>query len=104
MLIADVLALYGEIHGPKTRRPDLIGGAIGKLTDFFAGRPVAIITAALCNEYVAWRTNQVDARSKKDGNHIKSSTARRELVVLSAALRWCWKEGKLDRPDRTARN
>jgi len=29
---------------------------------------------------------------------IKSSTARRELVVLSAALRWCWKEGKIDRP------
>lgn len=29
---------------------------------------------------------------------MKSATARRELVVLSAALRWCWKEGKLDRP------
>ena len=25
VLIADVLAEYGEVHGPKTRRPDLIG-------------------------------------------------------------------------------
>jgi len=29
---------------------------------------------------------------------VSASTARRELVVLSAALRWCWREGKLDRP------
>ena len=88
----------GELHGPKTRRPDLIGGAIAKLTDFFGGRTVACITAASCNEYVAWRTAQGDARSKRGGSPIKPSTARRELVVLSAALRWCWKEGKLDRP------
>jgi integrase len=93
-----MLALYGEVHGPKTRRPDLIGGAIAKLTDFFGGQMVACITAAVCNEYVDWRTAQSDARSKRDGNRVKASTARRELVVLSAALRWCWKEGKLDRP------
>ena len=35
VLIADVLAEYGEVHGPKTRRPDLIGFAIAKLLDFF---------------------------------------------------------------------
>src|SRR4051794_6638495 len=31
VLIADVLADYGEFHAPTTRRPDLIGGAIAKL-------------------------------------------------------------------------
>jgi integrase len=46
---------------------------------------------------VRWRTQQVNARAKQDGRPIKVSTARRELVVLSAALRWCWKEGKVDR-------
>jgi integrase len=29
---------------------------------------------------------------------VSKSTARRELIVLSAALRWCWKHGLLDRP------
>ena len=29
---------------------------------------------------------------------MSASTARRELVVLCAALRWCWKHGLLDRP------
>jgi len=98
VLIADALSEYGEHHARRTRRPDLIGGAIGKLTDFFGGRTVATVTGASCNGYVEWRTNQTDARSKRGGRAIKPSTAGRELVVLGAALRWCWKEGKLDRP------
>src|SRR5206468_2178858 len=98
VLIADALSEYGEKHAPTTRRPDLIGGAINKLLDFFGGRAVAAITSATCNEYAHWRTSQTDARASQDGKPIKASTARRELVVLSAALRWCWKEGKIDRP------
>ena len=98
VLIADALSEYGEKHAPRTRRPDLIGGAIGKLVDFFGGQSTATITTASCNQYVHWRTCQTDARTAQDGTRIKASTARRELVVLSAALRWCWKEGKLDRP------
>ena len=50
-----------------------------------------------CNAYVRWRTQQVNARAKKNGKPITEATARRELVVLGAALRWCWKEGKIDR-------
>ena len=97
VLIADVLADYGELHGPTTRRPDLIGSAINKLVDYFGDGPAATITSASCNGYVRWRIRQVDARAKKGGKSIKASTARRELVVLAAALRWCWKEGKIDR-------
>jgi integrase len=98
VLIADVLAEYGDIHGPKTRRPDLIGFAIGKLLDFFGDRTTGSITRAACNAYVDWRVKQAQARHSLNKKPIKSSTARRELVVLSAALRWCWKEGKIDRP------
>ncbi len=98
VLIADALAEYGEKHAPTTRRPDLIGGAIGKLIDFFGPRAAAAVTSASCNEYVQWRVRQPDARALQDGKRIKPSTARRELVVLGAALRWCWKEGKIDRP------
>jgi hypothetical protein len=99
VLIADALSEYGEKHAPTTRRPDLIGGAISKLIDFFGARSVATVTSASCGEYVQWRVRQTDARAKlKRGRSIKPATARRELVVLGAALHWCWKEGKIDRP------
>jgi integrase len=96
--IADALAAYSEKHAPTTRRPDLIGGAAIKLADFFAGKSAAAITAAACVDYVAWRSAQKDARAKAARKRVSASTARRELVVLSAALRWCWKHGLLDRP------
>lgn len=95
--IADVLIEYGTRHAPSTRRPDLIGGAIIKLEEFFGARTVATITAAACGEYVAWRILQADARSKVATRTVKASTARRELVVLGAALTWCWRENRLDR-------
>jgi integrase len=98
VLVADALAEYGENHARRTRRPDLIGGAMDKLIDFFGERTMAAITAASCASYVRWRTSQRDARAARGGASIKASTARRELVVLGAALRWCWKEGKIDRP------
>jgi len=97
VLIADVLAKYGENHGPTTRRADLIGVAIGKLVEFFGDKTLAGISSVTCNAYVRWRLQQVNARAKKNGKPIKESTARGELVVLGAALRWCWKEGKIDR-------
>jgi integrase len=98
VLIADVLAEYGEVHGPKTRRPDLIGFAITKLLDFFGDKTAGSITRASCDGYVDWRVKQSPARGSHGGRSIKPATARRELVVLSAALRWCWKEGKIERP------
>jgi integrase len=98
ILIADALAEYGEKHAPTTRRPDLIGAAISKLLDFFGDRTVATVTNSTCSSYVHWRVSQTDARASQTGRPIMASTARRELVVLGAALRWCWKEGKIDRP------
>ncbi len=97
VLIADVLADYGENHGPTTSQPELIGAAISKLLEFFGDQTVAAITSAACKKYVQWRVRQFNARAKVKAKPIKSSTARRELVVLGAALRWCWKEAKLDR-------
>jgi integrase len=98
VLIDDVLAEYGDKHAPTTRRADLIGIAMEHLLGFFAGRTCATVSSATCADYVRWRTAQTDGRAKRNGRRVKASTARRELVVLGAALRWCWKEGKLDRP------
>ena len=97
ILIADVLADYGEFHAPSTKSSDLIGGAINKLVDYFEDRTADAVISTACRDYVRWRTLQVNARAKRNGKSIKPSTARRELVVLGAALRWCWKEGKIDR-------
>jgi integrase len=59
----------------------------------------AIAAKLSCTDYVDWRSTQKDARAKNEySKRVSVSTARRELVVLSAALRWCWKEGLLDRP------
>ncbi len=98
VLIDDVLAEYGDRHAPTTRRADLIGIAFDHLLGFFGGRTCATVSSATCADYVRWRTAQADGRAKHDGRRVKAATARRELVVLAAALRWCWKEGKLDRP------
>jgi hypothetical protein len=97
VLIADVLAEYGENHGPTTRRADLIGGAINKLLEFFGDQTASTITSAACKKYVQWRVRQFDVRAKVKKKPIQASTAGRELVVLGAACRWCWREGKLDR-------
>jgi integrase len=98
-MIADVLAQYGEQHGPQTADQQRIGFAIDKLVDFWKDRPVSGITPDTCSQYVTWRTAQRDARSKKKpGKPIKRATARRELVVLAAALQWCFEEHKLNRP------
>lgn len=98
VLIADVLAEYGETHGPTTERPEVIGLAIAKLAEFWTVKTVAAVRPAACVEYVGWRSAQKDGRSKSENARtVKASTARRELVVLAAALTWCWKEGKLDR-------
>jgi integrase len=70
------------------------------LLEFFENSHVDAVTKRACSEYVRWRTAQADARAvrAKLPRPVKASTARRELVVLGAALRWCWKEAKIDRP------
>jgi integrase len=97
VLIADVLSEYAEKHGPSLRRADLVGIAITRIDEFFADRTVATIMPASCVDYVAWRGGHTNPRAKVNARPIKKATARRELVVLGAALAWCWKAGQLDR-------
>lgn len=96
-MIADVLSEYGEKHGSRVIRQDLIGIAIDKLKAFFGDSKVSEIVTSKCNAYIDWRMKQADPRFKRNAPLIKSSTAGRELSVLSAALNWCHREGKLDR-------
>jgi integrase len=98
-LIGDALAEYCDKHGPTIARPDGLALEVERLTEFFGDKFVSEITETLCHGYVAWRCAQTDKRATKSiGRTIKPTTARRELVTLSAALNWCFRNKKLDRP------
>ena len=99
VLIGDCLAVYCEKHGPSIARPDGLALEVERLAEFFGDRFVAEVTPERCNEYVEWRCAQTDKRATKSkGRAIKASTAKRELVTLSAALNWCWRNKRIDRP------
>lgn len=82
VLIADALRLYAEGHAPTTADPARIGWAIQALLPFWGDRTVSAVTQATCRRYAAERA-------------AAPSTARRELGCLSAALRWCVRDGRL---------
>jgi integrase len=99
VLIGDCLAAYCDKHGPTTRRPAGVALEIERLAEFFGDLSVSEITQVLCGEYVAWRCAQGDRRATLNkARKIKATTARRELVTLSAALNWCFRNQLLDRP------
>jgi hypothetical protein len=83
-LVTDVLADYAREHGPKVVAPRAIGSAIEPLTKFWAGRSVADVTLNTCERYGTVRQRSV-------------STVRRELAVLSAAINWAFKSGRITR-------
>ena len=82
MTVADALDIYGQEHAPHTADPARIGYAISALLPFWAELPVSAVTGATCRRYVKQRS-------------AASSTARRELGTLQAALRYCEAEGHL---------
>ena len=99
VLIGDCLAVYCEKHGPTIVRPDGLALEVERLAEFFGDRLVCEVTEQLCNAYVDWRCAQTDKRATVNkGRLIKPATAKRELVTLSAALNWCFRNKHLDRP------
>jgi integrase len=77
-----VLAIYAEEHAPHTADPKRIAYAIDALGAWWGENPLSAITANTCRAY-----------GRERG--VSSGTVRRELAVLRAAIRYCWREGKL---------
>jgi integrase len=99
VIIGDALTAYVEGRGTKSARPDGLAVEIERLAEFWGAMTVSEITEELSDEYVRWRTDQTDARAKKrPGRKIAVSTAKRELVTLSAALNHSYPNKKIDRP------
>jgi integrase len=95
--INSVLMLYVQERAPATRRPDIIGSAVISLSAFWDKKTVEHVRPGECARYVAWRTKQPQARYKDAATapRVGDQTARRELEVLSAAISYAHKEGKL---------
>jgi integrase len=72
---------------PQTVRPDSIRISITPLLEFWGDRPIADIKKSTCQEYVRWRQQWSD---------VAESTARHDLVNLSAALGFYHAEHTLD--------
>lgn len=80
--MSDVLAVYGEGHAPTVTAPERLAYAMQALLPFWGALPVSAIKAATCRRYAAHRG-------------VSDGTVRRELNCLSAALRYCLREGYL---------
>lgn len=88
--IADVLAYYAREKAVNHAHPELVGYHMTPLLEFFNERTCNWLDASTCRQYVAAR-----AAGKIGHRKVQSSTARRELETLQAALRFCRKEKKL---------
>lgn len=75
LVIAELLAAYGLERGPKLMSPRRAGFAIQKLLPFWGARPLTDVNRRNCVEYAERRG-------------VEAGTIRRELGVLSAAIRY----------------
>jgi integrase len=89
---ADVLAYYGTNRAPGLAHPELVGYHLVPLLKHFGESNCWDINAESCRAYVERRM------AGELGRPVKSGTARRELVTLSAALTFAFKERKLSLP------
>lgn len=88
--VIDVIQLYGQEAAPRKASVKTIGFHIRALSPFWSGKMLSDIKASTCRAYEAYRAAPRDG---KPG--VKSSTARRELKTLQAAIKFWHKESPL---------
>ncbi|UEM03458.1 site-specific integrase [Skermanella rosea] len=111
MSVADVLDIYGREHAPQTAAPARIGFAIDALLPYWAALKVSDIKGETVRRYMRFRRDHFAAREAKrvteqtargrlppPARTLSDDTVRRELVMLSAALKHCHREGYLIDP------
>lgn len=90
--VADVLAHYGKNYAPDLAHPELVGYHMVPLLKHFGGNTCWEINAESIRAYTERRM------AGELGRHVKQGTVRRELVTLSAALNFAFKDKKLSQP------
>lgn len=96
MSVAEALAIYGEERAAHVASPQTQGFAIQSLLAFWGALPVSDVKGETCRRYGKTRVHP------KTGEPIAPATVRRELGVLSAALRYCATEGYLTQAPKVA--
>lgn len=91
-MAADVLAHYGTNRAPQLAHPELVGYHMVPLLTHFGGSTCWDVNAESCRAYVERRI------AGRLGRPVKSGTARRELVTLSAALSFAYDDRKISQP------
>jgi integrase len=92
VMVADVLAYYGTIRAPDLAHPELVGYHLVPLLKHFGESTCWDVNKESCKAYVERRT------AGELGRTISEATARRELVTLSAAMSFAYRERKLSQP------
>lgn len=84
LTIAEVLTAYGREHAPTTKgsSPIMAGYNIAALLPYWGEKRLTEIRGGTCREYTALRMAE----------GVKSSSARRELAILSAAVNYWHRE------------
>jgi integrase len=90
--VADVLAFYGKEKAPTNAHPELVGYHFTPLLKHFGSSTCWEISGESCRSYAKRRM------AGELGRPVKSATARRELVTLTAALNFAYLERKLSQP------
>jgi integrase len=92
VIVADVLAHYGTVRAPELAHPELVGYHLTPLLEHFGSLTCWEVNKESCRGYVERRI------AGELGRSVKEATARRELVTLSAALKFAYEERKLSQP------
>ena len=96
VLITDALVIYAEHMAERGAGGDNLPSSLVHLGEYFASNHVSDLTPVLCEQYVPWRIGKGDARTgNKPYRVLKPVTARNDLVVLEAALRFAVRNHKL---------
>lgn len=89
VLVVDALTFYGREVAPRHRAGATTSYAIDRLEEWWGDRPLSDVRRSTCQAYVEHRMSQARPQAKTPearGHTVSSSTARRELGVLAAAI------------------
>ncbi len=102
MPVMDLVYRYAEAKADTVAKPQLLADAIEVLSPFWTGKTAAQINRTTCGEYTKWRMNgglrkhHLKTRSTSMSKpEISSSSARRDLTTLRAAIKFAQTDGIL---------
>jgi hypothetical protein len=93
LLVSEVMAAYLREHAPTKTSAAWIADMAADILRWWGDKALSEINGRTCRAYVDWRTAQSIATSKqRDARAVTVATARHELTVLRAAIRYFHRE------------